>query len=75
MILSPYASGKGYIPFGNAKLHHVIYGYFGLDFDLEKFRQHLCAVLQVHNVDTKNYDALEERKEMLPHFPHSNSNE
>ncbi|KAB2617688.1 NADPH-dependent 1-acyldihydroxyacetone phosphate reductase-like [Pyrus ussuriensis x Pyrus communis] len=35
---------------------------------------HISHVLQVQDMDTKNYQSPEERKEMLPHFPRSNSN-
>ena len=53
MILSPCVFGKGLIPFGDAKLCHVIYGYIRLDFDVEEFRQHLGTVLQMDDVDMK----------------------
>lgn len=53
MIVSPYASGKGHIPFGNASLCHVIYGYIRLDIDVDEFRQHLSTVLLMDDVDMK----------------------
>ncbi|CAL8116198.1 unnamed protein product [Prunus armeniaca] len=71
--MSPYASGKGPIPFGNAYSCHITYDYMRLDFDVDEFRQHLATVLEVA-IGINTYVPPEERTEMTTKYPQSKPN-
>ena len=72
--MPPYTFGMGLISFENAHLFAVIYGSNTLEFDRGKISPASPFSSSEHDVDTKNYDALKECKEMLSNFPRSNSN-